>query len=342
MRLLMISLLACLLPNLGWSLGPVRAIPKSPQAGPGTCTARDFSEKLGPNRNQGVDGFGWCYAYAAADMATFALGYEVSASDIAATYNEKVGRYPGIDGSPAGKPGAYNPVIEGGMIGAALNATDYSGGFCPETVIRSERMFGGGAGIGTIVRTLSYEPESVSCRERIEAMEELFPQQQVFSEIARVLNGRNITAGFFAANHLACKGQRKNLPANMQVRAQVGPFDDEDGKPGMMSRIDSQLTENKIVGIHYFINRLSRSFWKRNFSNRYNYAHASTIVGRRFNATTGQCEYRIRNTWGIDCVTNDPDDQRCERGDIWVTKSTLKAAVYSMTYFADPAQEAEP
>lgn len=49
-----------------------------------TCTAVDLRAQVGPSRDQ--LGTSWCYAHSAADMISQALGFRVSAFDLAATY----------------------------------------------------------------------------------------------------------------------------------------------------------------------------------------------------------------------------------------------------------------
>jgi AraC-like DNA-binding protein len=61
--------------------------------------------------------------------------------------------------------------------------------------------------------------------------------------------------------------------------------------------------------------------------------HASVIVGRSFNYKTGNCEYRVRNSWGKAC----PEwlqDYRCENGYFRLTEHELNLFVGQIDYIS--------
>jgi hypothetical protein len=64
--------------------------------------------------------------------------------------------------------------------------------------------------------------------------------------------------------------------------------------------------------------------------------HASTVIGRKFNQSTGQCEYLIRNTWGTSsCENKSTKSIRCENGNYWVPRTTLKNNTNYISWLSD-------
>lgn len=50
--------------------------------------------------------------------------------------------------------------------------------------------------------------------------------------------------------------------------------------------------------------------------------HSSLIIGRRKNANTGKCEFKVRNTWGTSC-RGYSSDWTCQGGNIWIDAEKL-------------------
>jgi hypothetical protein len=60
--------------------------------------------------------------------------------------------------------------------------------------------------------------------------------------------------------------------------------------------------------------------------------HASTIIGRRYNETSGKCQLLIKNTWGKKC-SDYSSDWECDKGKIWVDMDALGNNVFNATFF---------
>lgn len=54
--------------------------------------------------------------------------------------------------------------------------------------------------------------------------------------------------------------------------------------------------------------------------------HASSVVGRRWNAEKKTCEYLVRNSWGTDCSQYRKDID-CDRGNFWLSSKELFSSV---------------
>lgn len=58
--------------------------------------------------------------------------------------------------------------------------------------------------------------------------------------------------------------------------------------------------------------------------------HAITLVGRKYNPSTGKCEYILRNSWGPEC--DHRYKVRCENGYLYVDGDTLKSITSQADY----------
>jgi aminopeptidase C len=69
--------------------------------------------------------------------------------------------------------------------------------------------------------------------------------------------------------------------------------------------------------------------------------HASLIIGRRRDPKTGVCQYRVRNSYGADCVGKNgkskySPDWQCDAGNIWVDEDELMKNTVGVSYLKAP------
>lgn len=62
--------------------------------------------------------------------------------------------------------------------------------------------------------------------------------------------------------------------------------------------------------------------------------HSSTVVGRRYNNKTHQCQILIKNSWGTTCKDYSKDWD-CDKGKIWVDEKTLSRNIISYSVIGD-------
>ena len=282
------------------------------------CSPVDLRSKMGPIRNQ--DGVGWCYSFAAADMLTFKNGGSprVSAADLAAQY---------IDVSPQYQSRTNNmwlshKNLNGGHIYSALQLAEKNG-TCDETKIPSE--INGGPQIAQAYRDLyasAYyrnDPKHKSlCAAQASKYRKFFPATSP-TEILAVLN----TEPPWRVVH-------KLFGMNCQQRRPAGISPGEIGlarKPDIGKVLNQELEQGQPVGIGYNIELITA---RKNANNGFG-MHGSTIVGRKFDAKTGNCQYLLRNTWGRSC--DGYRGWKCEAGHLWVNEDALLWATDSATYF---------
>jgi len=300
--------------------------------------------KLGPIRNQ--SDVGWCYAFAAADMATYYLGKRISAVDIAAKFNSRnpvtgfLPSDPGLTGSRESSP--WNGSIgtfEGGYIGAALiGANDR--GFCTEALVRSENfpdftkvdeslgqftkaIFDFDRRLNNADGALTKE----TCSKGGVALRAIFPNGDI-KAIIDILKRYDYDNSWRVMTDAVCRGRRSKFPQNFKVRVNKGDLDSQ------ISDIDRSLNTRDIVGIHYDYYGLvhsSTGSWFSRLTSVQPGNHASTVIGRRFNASNGKCEYAIRNTAGTYCDPRFTREQ-CQNGVFWVSRTNLKSTLRAVNY----------
>ncbi len=313
-------------------------------AGCGNVTL-DIS-KLGQPRNQ--SDVGWCYAFAAADMASFYLGQRVSAVDVAAKYNSRnpVTGYISTDTDLSGSSSSFSEtsnVIAGGFVGSAIVQANERG-FCNESLVRSpefqgtknldQKLSSYTTNIYKLNRALRGEDGPLTmriCENGKASLSAIFPSTNL-GDLIRVLKKYDSDSSWGKMTDLACMGKRKFLPKNLSIHVNNNTKDPS----SMISDIDRKLNSRDIVGIGYdyvHLVRDSTTNWFVNFFTPRMPAggHASTVVARRFNSATKECEYEIRGSNGAYCDPHFTKDQ-CANGYYWVNRANLKNNLISVDY----------
>ncbi len=82
-------------------------------------------------------------------------------------------------------------------------------------------------------------------------------------------------------------------------------------------QLDLKLESSEPVGLYYDADLLESKPGRLNK----NYIHFSTVIGRRFNVETFQCEYLLRNSWGTNCKLYPKHYQlNCKDGNLWIPR----------------------
>jgi hypothetical protein len=100
--------------------------------------------------------------------------------------------------------------------------------------------------------------------------------------------------------------------------------------PNIFKKINFGLEANKMVAIDYFASVFKNPIKVRN---KISSLHSSSVVARRFNQKTHQCELLIKNSYGTSC-----DEKRyhpsleCDGGYVWMGEKTLWKSIVRGTY----------
>jgi hypothetical protein len=320
-----------------------------PPSEPSSCTLIDYRDELPPVRNQG--NMGWCYAFAAADLVSHKLQQNISPLHIALNYNHALNqgviqqasrdsiqflmRTLGLDSQERKNPPSPTTIRnqfvsnfipeshrETGWVDRSIVATQNSGGFCLDQPIEglsqdNEQFI---AVMGMInhmresyLRELSNSPsmsgEEYIC-EHFKIPETLvLPLDTIGIEnLSNYLEGQLLRDLFF---HLIDEHCQQRIQANL-IPHQINLRH--------LNQADKLQSINQILegGSILSINFMSQMLTGPQTEGEY---HSATIVGRRRNNETLQCEYLVRNSWGPDCERYSTNE--CEDGHIWISQSDI-------------------
>ncbi|MFN3453548.1 MAG: hypothetical protein ACK41T_01210, partial [Pseudobdellovibrio sp.] len=281
----------------------------------------DLSSKFGPVRNQ--DTIGWCYAYAAADMASFKAGFRVSAMDIAVNSTSK--EFPHYKRNGLSET---DDQITGGYSHIALeNMRDK--GFCKESDSPSE-YFGTDKNFKDALIAIEKKTDNQSLGHYV--FNQVLPTAQNskcvkpdfkdLRDVALTISQSRPQNVIYNINETRCKNKRikiklPKLIKNYGKRKEIIDFLDkklnsQNPLPSMISFDSAFLEEGDTI-------RPS--------------AHAALIVGRRLNPLTQACEYLIRNSYGKSCFYHPKYNYNCKDGNIWLPRETVQQYIFGATSY---------
>jgi hypothetical protein len=300
---------------------------------PENCGDKDLrNEFLGPVRDQ--EEVNWCYAYTAADMISYHHKLpRVSAADVAINYNNtKIARalkFIFDIRSRFKEPTRYWMAHQTGFINMAIKRT-IAHGACLEETFPSEYMIRVDLkdGVKTQTRVTMHDAQLqiATLRSAIRkgqvtkrSMPYYFQMEGISpSDFYDVLKNSRRKRVWNNLRKLVCDN-RVALTYD-RVRSYIR------GRK-TFKRINQQLDQDNIVGIDYSRDILLNA----NNSNPFSSMHTSSIVGRRFNHDSHQCEYLIRDSHGPDCAQFD-QKWECEAGNVWIPENKLFKNFMRLTY----------
>jgi hypothetical protein len=312
------------------------------------CLNVDVSGPLGNVRNQG--NIGWCYANVAADLLTFRFqkqlqGKRASAAFVALIFNENTLKMPNQD--------------SGLIIPATLFSQWH--GICPMGVEEKALQLSPFKNLRTVINNLTSLKASYDASRSSEAyqnylflMKEYRNSQSILNQITdktlfEILDSSTVfTFPKNIAAHI-CGPQMIKLPIDIKLRYQHHIVNgllhfpilpsleiiQANGRESLIKNIHRQLDKGNMVAIGY-----KTSIFYLKGSDRYNRAglHASSIVGRSWNEGNKTCEFKLRNSYGIDCsqYTNLELKGKCDpkTGYLYIDEKILSRTVDEIIYFA--------
>ena len=279
---------------------------------------------------------GWCYAYALADLLSFHAKKLVSAIDIAVLNNnfsqdalkdrinysrdvesfydlKKILPKMGVTAEEleeSARLNLYDSVRNGGLAAEALKLA-LQKGVCLEkdmpSTFENKNI--------TLKRRLQapllahepYASDGESCVDHLGLTGSVFVNLNIL-QIEEVLKNSSPDVVLFELRQKNCKEKvtlrdKKPLQATKQTNEQI------------FSIIDSQLDKKQPLVATYSAEMITKGRAG---------VHISSVVGRRFNAKTNKCEYKIRNSWGKHNDFQSSTKIRHEDGYFWVDDSDLK------------------
>jgi hypothetical protein len=256
---------------------------------------------------------GLCYAYAASDMMSQAVGIPVSATYTGAYYSSNMNPFMrGIrslfqDG----------PIPEGGYTHVAIQDMEQLGHLCKASritsdgvlkIINSKNEWATGKFSYLSMYLDEYRNDSCSelCAANLNGLIATYLPGHDVQEVknyARANKDERLETVLFRLMNQSCEGFQIPLTENQFKIVSVGAdhphrqLPQVFTPPSMMESLDIALERNKVVGLEY---DASYADQKLHLLNKW---HASSVIGReRFG---GLCYYRVRNTWGKDFRYNE-------------------------------------
>lgn len=298
-----------------------------------------LKEPFSTPRNQGP--IGWCYGFAAADLLTEKLGTHVSAAHVSAIYNRwvagnliwRIGY--GIGDLFTG--GELDDFYEGGFISKALKKVESNKAVCSEMRLPYDPSYFGEyrdvlLGLEALKdqlqkKTISEEDARVALFTLID--QRIIPDVDHEKLVAR-LKKNNLNKVLAELLAESCQGHELAVP-KLKVVSRSKPglnhksddeFDRSVRRIGKFyQELNQTLDAGKPVGISYAVKHITDSGG----------SHASVIMARRWHQ--GQCEYKIRNSWGRGCHSYKAGiDCDSAEGSFWVSDDTLYKMSQGITY----------
>lgn len=323
-----------------------------------SCTPKDFRAKLPPVRNQGSAGL--CFAYAAADLASFKTGKDVSPVGIAIAYYKDIYRSETEKSWGQWLMEGSNPekldLIDGGGNLAQGFMSAKRNGMCLDkdfgktshhtlTSFEDKEDIWARGEFSTAELDLLKEVEKLaatsdvtgkmekiekmkdikSCSQSGQALKTLFPSVNI-SDLTEVINESTEETAIFNTYDRFCAANKINITEDV-TEVYMGKDNST-----TMTTLDQELNRGNIAGITYYAGML--------YSPRAGFfgPHGSTIVGRRFNEESGVCEYLLRNSWGGRCSDYkrfNKDSYPCEDGHLWIPADLIQKHTYSVTRYKE-------
>lgn len=293
------------------------------------CGNVDLSGRLGLPRNQ--TDIGWCYAFTAADLVTFKVSSpesefdtRISAADIGFAYNREFMKKEAMNGKDSAD-------IDGGTVAGALKAALKVGGFCRETQAPSEDFSFGQ--LKETIREIEQFKVQVTQEEfgderfcfAYRRTQELLPGLMA-EDFARILNeaGERNMEYFEKLTDRNCRKDRQTYGLNENSMKEITGDGLKDG--GTAKLLDGLLDKGNIAGVSFPMSMIS--------NDKDAGYHVVSVVGRRFNEKSGQCEYLLRNSWGLGCSSNLKSELCAEdhSGHLWVSRNTINEDVYRISH----------
>lgn len=297
------------------------------------CTKAEVDTSNMP-KNRDQANLGWCHAYVLADLMSFYTKKQVSAYGIAANVykvtTDHMKTYEGLITEMGKNPGEDYRYI---------SKTD--GRLCLESNFTPTNNDWGH--LSQALWRVDYERFQKEDRECLASYFEV--TKGLDEDVLKVVDKLSGSAFVSAVISAKCKesiplpqGKVMKYGLNMEYKCDSKDLDPSfhcwatptgsDDLP--VEKLDQRLSLGEPVGISYDERLLlSRPGYLNTQRD-----HVSTIIGRRFNEETQQCEYQLRNSWGADCTKYAVKYQKgCNNGTLWIPRVDLLMSAEQISEF---------
>jgi hypothetical protein len=281
------------------------------------------------------DSVGWCAAYSASDAVSFATGEPASALDMTISFhaNQKVQRSQDVDSSE---------IRSRGMVIRDVIRNVDKNGYCPESVIPSNKTFSSNLGQMTLFQFLGYFQEYIEKTNKgtsqfSDCTDNACAKKFFDKYISPSIPGATIDL----ANEVIRKNSGNGLDSLKEILARVcadkkitdtkltvDSYYSSYSKDSLQSKIDDGLDK----GIMPTISVSTSVFAKDSVVPGGHGLHGMVVIGKKM-GPDGKCQYKIRNSWGKSCFYYRPEIADCDEaaGTFWLNESQLKSTLAEVT-----------
>lgn len=263
-------------------------------------------------KNNNQNEHNWCVFWSSADLFSYYEKEPLSSYDMALQYfNNEIVRDEEIND--------YTDI--GANMSAALIIAQQGKGLCVEA--QTNFTNGDWAELSVFFKKISSTDKKLAqiiCQSNLQNS---LPLKGVPSNILKILDKLSGDKRSAALLDVTC-GKRYQLGKYGVGSRTIENFPPEK----IMEKLDTLLNQNNPASVSYdwdFIKN-PKDYTKKESN------HSSTIIGRRFNPVTLECEYKIKDSAGNRCPKKTPYACNKADGTIWVPKLNLLNNIYEVNW----------
>ena len=276
-----------------------------------SCTNISIDTSYMP-KNNNQNEHNWCVFWTGADLYSYYEKEPLSSYDMALQYfNNDLVRDEDIND--------YTNI--GANMSAALIIAQQGKGLCLES--QTNYTNSDWAELSVVFKKISSTDKKLAqiiCQNNLQSA---LPQAVVPANILKILDKLTGDKRAAALLDVTC-GKRHQLGKYGVGSRTVENFPPEK----IMDKLDALLTQNNPASVSYDWDFIKNP--KTYIAKEAN--HSSTIIGRRFNPETLECEYKIKDSAGNRCPKNSPYECDKTTGTIWVPKTNLQKNIYEVNW----------
>ncbi len=263
-------------------------------------------------KNNNQNQHNWCVFWSSADLFSFYEKEPLSSYDMALQYfNNEIVRDESIND--------YTDI--GANMSAALIIAQQGKGLCVEA--QTNFTNSDWAELSVVFKKISSTDKKLSqiiCQNHLE---QSLPLKEIPADILQILDQLSGDKRAAALLDVTC-GKRYQLGKYGVGSRTIENFPPEK----IIEKLDVLLTGKNPASVSYdwdFIKN-PKDYTKKEAN------HSSTIIGRRKNPVTNECEYKIKDSAGNRCPKNSPYECDKSSGTIWVPKTNLMNNIYEVNW----------
>ncbi len=278
---------------------------------PVSCEEKMVSTANMPkNNNQGV--LEWCFAMTATEMISFYEETPLSYFDLALQYHTH-------DDLRDNEVKDYSKV--GGDNDLALVvAIQSSKGLCLE----KDTNFTNGdwAKLSELFKKISSPKKTLKeivCQNKLIDTE---PFEDLDADVFNILNQLSHDKKAAALLDVACKNRHRLKYRYGTAERDIRDYPQEK----LISKLDELLSKKEPATIALDIDIIK---YGQNYARKSD-NHSGTIIGKRPNKDTGECEYLLKYNYSNKCPKKEKIE--CDNGNFWIPKKTLENNIYRINW----------